>query len=322
LCLGFSDFGKRRYTHQRPVKAIYFGGGTPTVFAVTQLERILCSLKKHIRLDTDYEITFETTLHNLNPEKLELFGSLGVNRLSLGVQTFCDKGRKLLTRTCSRKEALKRVYNARDKFEGTLSIDLIYAYPEQSEQDLQYDIQESIKLKPDSISFYSLRLHPSSKLAQAIECGRLGFNPDINRERKYHNSVLDGLRSHGYHVLDLLKVTRDDRDAHRYYQLKYGMAEVFPIGAGAGGALGNIEYYILGPGVALYNHLSPLAKKYLKILGLMQRPCVHLNQVEKFVSSRAIQQLVKKLSEFEDARLLERKEQQEYELSQDGIFWH
>jgi oxygen-independent coproporphyrinogen-3 oxidase len=321
LCRELSECERRVCIRERTVKAIYFGGGTPTIFSANQIEKVLDSLHRHVVLEEGCEITFESTLHNLTPEKISVFNSHGVNRLSLGAQTFSDRGRKLLTRTFNGAEALDRVRRAKEVFRGTLSVDIIYGYPGQTIDELRHDIQEVNQVMPDSVSFYSLRLHPSSDLAKMIASKKIFFNTDLLHEKKFHHLFLDEMRSNGYDVLDLLKVCRENRDAHRYYKMKYRMADVLPIGVGAGGLIGSIEFYKLGSGVAMYSYFGPLIRRYMKILALMQHPVINLAEVQQLSSPESVRRLREKLPALEESGLVLCERDSEYELTNDGIFW-
>lgn len=81
-------------------------------------------------------MTFETTLHNLGVEKAKLLQENAVNRLSVGIQTFSNRGRKMLNRTFSKEEAVQRLQDLRKAFHGLLCIDIIYNYPEQSDEEV------------------------------------------------------------------------------------------------------------------------------------------------------------------------------------------
>jgi oxygen-independent coproporphyrinogen-3 oxidase len=321
LCRELADYGDRAYLRAKPFQAVYFGGGTPTIYSVEQLDRILRSLRRHMPLAEDCEITFETTLHNLSDEKIRLLNSLGVNRLSLGAQTFSDRGRRLLTRTGTGAQALERTSRARELFQGTVSVDLIYGYPGQTEQELLADADTAVGLDPDSISFYSLRLHPASELAKMIARGKVSFRVDLHHELDFQNIFLETVRRSGYEILDLLKVSRDNRDEHRYYRLKYRVADVLPVGDGAGGTVGGIDLYRLAPGFAMYRRLGPLLRRYLKILALMQHPQVDLAQVEGLSSPHAVSNMSRMMPALEASGLLAGDGGRAYRLTDAGIFW-
>lgn len=105
----FEKYGKTKYFKDRPFEVLYFGGGTPTVYNLKELETILKSIKKNIIFSDNYEFTFESTLHNLNRKKLKLMMEYGVNRISIGIQTFSNDGRKFYNRTFTKKQAIKRL---------------------------------------------------------------------------------------------------------------------------------------------------------------------------------------------------------------------
>ena len=87
----FERYGKTSYMKSKKLDAIFFGGGTPTILREHQLEKILQSIKANYKFTDDYEFTFETTLHNLNDRKIQILQENGVNRLSIGIQSFSPK---------------------------------------------------------------------------------------------------------------------------------------------------------------------------------------------------------------------------------------
>ena len=109
LCKEFEKYGSKKYVQGKEITTIFFGGGTPTIYKEYQLEKILSTLTNSFNISSNCEFTFETTLHNLTLKKLAIMEKYGVNRLSIGIQTFSDRGRKLLNRTYEQKEIIKRI---------------------------------------------------------------------------------------------------------------------------------------------------------------------------------------------------------------------
>ena len=128
----FDEAGRTPYVKGRDFDVVYCGGGTPTVFTPAELERILEAFTRNFTLSGRAGWTVETTLHNLSDEKIEMLSNSGVNRLSIGIQTFADRGRKLLGRTGDQEARLEQV---RHLFSGVLGIDIIYSYPEQTSRE-------------------------------------------------------------------------------------------------------------------------------------------------------------------------------------------
>ena len=103
----------------------------------------------------------------------------GVNRLSIGIQTFSDRGRKLLNRTYEQKEIIKRIKELKKNFKGLICIDIIYNYLDESLEEIENDAKIATELEVDSISFYSLMIHEGSNLSKALNENKLNFNYQI-----------------------------------------------------------------------------------------------------------------------------------------------
>ncbi|MGL4733442.1 MAG: radical SAM protein, partial [Fusobacteriaceae bacterium] len=161
--------GKKTYIQQKEFSVVFFGGGTPTIFKPHQLKKILTSLRENFLLREGYEFTFETTLHNLTDEKLHILQSFGVNRLSIGIQTFSDRGRKSLNRTYDQATVIRRVKEIKEKFKGLVCIDIIYNYLGETVEEVKEDARILTELNVDSSSFYSLMIHEGSHLSSVLD---------------------------------------------------------------------------------------------------------------------------------------------------------
>ena len=151
---------------QTPLKTIYFGGGTPSLLEVSDVEKIL----KCFNFDSNTEITLELNPNSLSKEKLKGYKFLGVNRLSIGVQSFDDKTLNILGRGHNSKDALNAIFIAKDEGFKNISIDLIYGF---NNQNWAHTLKIAKSLDVEHISLYGLKiedktnfkLHPPKNLA-------------------------------------------------------------------------------------------------------------------------------------------------------------
>ncbi|SIQ12113.1 oxygen-independent coproporphyrinogen-3 oxidase [Alkalispirochaeta americana] len=264
-CQGHPFFGEGR------VEALYFGGGTPTVLSPEDFSAVLSSAEELFRYSSQCEITVETTLHNLDGEMLDTLVRGGVNRLSLGVQTFSDQGRKVLARSGDGERAFRRVAEIRKNFPGTLSIDLIYSYPGQTLEHLEDDARRAIDLGVDSVSFYSLMLQKDSPLEKSVRAGAISFDRTLETEEKLHRRFLSLLYGGGYELRELTKVVLPGRDAYRYIDLMYGAGSVLPFGTGAGGRVPGKCLMRPQPGMVMVAPRSEAEEAANRLLGTLQR---------------------------------------------------
>ncbi len=152
ICDEIKKYGAYKFCKTSEVGVVFFGGGTPTIFKKEQLEKILKTLRENFIFSKDYEMTFETTLHNLSFEKLEIMEKYGVNRISVGIQTFSDRGRKLLNRTYDKNYVVERLKEIKKRFSGLICIDIIYNYADQTDEEILEDARllSEIKTLPNT----------------------------------------------------------------------------------------------------------------------------------------------------------------------------
>ncbi len=155
------------------VKSIYFGGGTPSLLEPGQIESILTTIRKNFSLTDDPEITLEANPGTITREYLKSIYGLGVNRLSLGVQSADDEELKMLGRLHNWNDVLHCVEWARNANFYNLSLDLIYGLPEQTLVKWSETVEKVLPLFPQHLSLYSLTLEPGTLLARRVAAGVL-----------------------------------------------------------------------------------------------------------------------------------------------------
>lgn len=317
----FDRYGEYRYFKEKSVDVIYFGGGTPTVYRSEQLESILQSVNRNIKFSKEYEFTLETTLHNLNDEKIELMNRYGVNRLSVGIQSFSDEGRKFYNRTYSKNEVTERLIQLKDKFNGEVCIDIIYNYPEQRIEDVIEDARIIKKLDLGSSSFYSLMVHEGSTLSHDIKDEKVKIQEDLKRERELHDAFIRELTKGGeYYILELTKIAKKGRDKYKYIKTRNFGGDTFPIGVGAGGNVDNISIFRMKKEMSMFVEKSDYQQRLDKFSGLFQFPQVSKNVVNELLTPEEKVIFEEIVSNLKDNNFIfETKEH--YTLTEDGLFW-
>ena len=309
------------YVHLGSFDAVYFGGGTPTVLSGDQFERILSALRSTLNLSPNCEITVESTLHNLPTEKVRQLAENGVNRFSIGVQTFSTSGRITLNRTWNPERAVQRLSEIRTVFSGVLGIDIIYSYPDQTIADVRADAAYCHQLKLDGVSFYSLMIHDGSTLGKRIASGRITFDRSITEDLARHNCFYSSMRKHGYRLLELSKLVIPGRDEYRYIRIRYGNGDVLPIGAGAGGKLAGYRIYSMAPGRRV---ASPVHREYCayhEVLGLLQFGIYSPSAIAEKLGFAHTEALENRMEFFRGQGLLTAPNNGTYQLTADGVFW-
>lgn len=319
LCKEFEKYGSKKYVQGKEITTIFFGGGTPTIYKEYQLEKILSTLTNSFNISSNCEFTFETTLHNLTLKKLAIMEKYGVNRLSIGIQTFSDRGRKLLNRTYEQKEIIKRIKELKKNFKGLICIDIIYNYLDESLEEIENDAKIATELEVDSISFYSLMIHEGSNLSKALNENKLNFNYQIYRDKELHHTFLEKTLNNGYKLLEHTKIT-NGKDEYRYIKNINSFSDLFAIGVGAGGRVKNIEYFNLNKFITFYAKDSNFKYKVKKLSGILQYPEVKLSNIRELTGDKIYSEILRLLQEFQKSKYIEFFEDS-FKYTLDGIFW-
>ncbi len=180
-----------------PLDTIYFGGGTPTTLPPEQLVELVDAVKSHFRLRPNAEITTEANPGTLSVDYLHQLRQGGINRLSLGVQSFNNNELAFLSRLHTAETARHAVELARAAGFDNLSLDLIFNLPRQTPAQWQFNLDEALKLAPDHFSIYSLIVEPGTPLHRQVTQG-LVPHPDDDVAADMYAATLDTLGAAGY----------------------------------------------------------------------------------------------------------------------------
>ncbi len=162
----------------REIRSIFFGGGTPSLLDPKLLEKIFSALSNHFSWESRTEVTLETNPKTVSFERLRAFRSLGVNRLSIGVQSFQDRFLRVMGRIHTGTESRKTVEDGRRAGFENVSCDLIFALPGQSFADWAMDLNEAIGLGTDHLSAYHLTIEKRTPFETLHRDGRLNLPPE------------------------------------------------------------------------------------------------------------------------------------------------
>ena len=163
---------RKDYLHGEKVETVYFGGGTPSILSIDELKSIMALLHDVFEIDPQAEVTLEANPDTLSPEYLKGLGSIGVNRLSIGIQSFFDDDLKYLSRRHDAVHARQCVQLAKDVGFNNISIDLIYGLPTSNAEQWHRNLDLFFELEIPHLSAYALTLEPNSILTKQIEKGK------------------------------------------------------------------------------------------------------------------------------------------------------
>ncbi|WAH61302.1 radical SAM family heme chaperone HemW [Pseudomonas silvicola] len=149
-------------TYGRPLSSIFFGGGTPSLFSAKALGRLLEGVEQRIPFAADIEITLEANPGTFEQEKFSAYRKLGINRLSIGIQSFQEAKLEALGRIHTGSEAVRAADMARQAGFDNFNLDLMHGLPDQSLDEALDDLRQAIALKPTHLSWYQLTLEPNT----------------------------------------------------------------------------------------------------------------------------------------------------------------
>lgn len=176
---------RKSYLPDSCIDTLYFGGGTPSLCSSRELERIINKIHQYYTFNNDFEFTLEANPEQLTKDYLLELKSLGINRLSIGIQSFDDSILHLLNRRHSAEEALRAVETAAAVGFQNISIDLIYDIAFRTAEMWQHDLQVATSLPIQHLSCYSLTVEENTLLARRVREGQPYLPDDADTERDY-----------------------------------------------------------------------------------------------------------------------------------------
>ena len=176
---------------------IFFGGGTPSLLTPRQIEAVLTNLRATVRIASDAEITLEVNPGTVTRESLAAFRALGVNRLSVGIQSFHDRELAFLGRIHDRVEAFRCMDWSRAAGFENVGMDLIYSVPGQTLEQWEENLRTAVDLAPQHIAVYSLIVEEGTPLARMVEVGAVHRNP-ADQEAVMYERAMELLGADGY----------------------------------------------------------------------------------------------------------------------------
>ena len=183
----------RTLIENRPLKSIFIGGGTPSLIPPQALETFLNEVAKTYQLDSNIEITMEANPGTIDSEHFQAYRSAGVNRLSMGIQSFSDDKLKRLGRIHNRTQAWQAIEIVHQCFDN-FNLDVMYALPSQTLSELEFDLSEALKADSTHLSFYQLTIEPNTIFAKKTPENI----PDEDVCAQMQETVVNTLESHGF----------------------------------------------------------------------------------------------------------------------------
>jgi len=247
---------------------IFVGGGTPTSLNEQQLYRFCESINRNLPKSDKLEFTFEANPGDLSKEKLQILRSAGVNRLSLGVQTFNEELLKKIGRVHKAKDVYDTIENAKQAGFENISIDLIFSLPTQTVDDFKTTLIEAFSLDIPHYSGYSLIIEPKTVFYNLLKKGKL-LTPGEDLEAKMYDILMEEMDKHGFNQYEISNFSLPGYESK--HNLTYWNNEhYYGLGAGAHSYLNGLRRSNSGP-----------LKKYIDQINNGKLPIFENHQVTK-----------------------------------------
>ena len=210
------------YLDDEIIETIYFGGGTPSLLDKNELENIFFKLRNSFKIDTDAEITFEANPDDITIKKLKEWKDVGINRLSIGVQSFVDEHLLWMNRAHSATQSFSAIESAKLEGFNNISIDLIYGVPGMSDSQWRSNLEHAKALDVPHLSSYALTVEPSTALYKMIQ-QKKAADVDDNLQEIQFSILSDWAERTGYEqyeISNLAKPGMRSRHNSSYWQGK------------------------------------------------------------------------------------------------------
>ena len=259
----------RSYDIQK-LRTLYIGGGTPTALSASQLEVLLKGLTENLDLSVLEELTIEANPGDLDADKIAILKNSAVNRVSLGVQTFDNKMLKKIGRSHLEKDIYENIDRLKLAGFDNISIDLIYALPGQTMEQVKDNVAKAIGLDIPHMSLYSLILENHTVFMNRMRRGKLPL-PKEELEAEMFEYIIAELERAGFEHYEISNFSKIGFES-RHNLMYWDNAEYYGIGAGASGYVNGIRYKNHGP---IRHYLSAVEEGNARITE------EHLSQKEK-----------------------------------------
>ena len=229
----------------KKLRTLYIGGGTPTALSAPQLAFLLEKLTDKLDLSYLEELTIEANPGDLDQEKIAVLKDSPVNRVSLGVQTFNDRMLKQIGRSHLEKDIYENITNLKKAGFDNISIDLIYALPKQTMEDVKINVAKAIALDIPHMSLYSLILENHTVFMNRMRRGKLPL-PKEDLEAEMFDYIIAELEKAGFEHYEISNFSKPGFES-RHNLMYWDNAEYYGIGAGASGYVDGVRYKNHGP---------------------------------------------------------------------------
>ncbi|RJR33722.1 MAG: radical SAM family heme chaperone HemW [Desulfobacteraceae bacterium] len=231
--------------------SLYIGGGTPSVLGESELVMVLETLFKSFDFSSDAEVTFEANPDDVTGGRLGLLKSLGITRISLGVQSLDEEELRILGRRHTARQARSAIEEIRTAGFSNLSVDLMYGLPGQSGSKWMSTLQSALQYTPEHLSCYQLTFHETTRYGRMLKEGRISSLPE-EEQRRFFLMTAETLERSGYIHYEISNFARGDENISRHNRKYWRRIPYLGLGPSSHSFWGGIRWWNVSS-VARYN---------------------------------------------------------------------
>ncbi|MBC1733528.1 oxygen-independent coproporphyrinogen III oxidase [Listeria seeligeri] len=266
-----------------PIDTVFVGGGTPTTLNEAQIAKLCTAIQGIFPMKEEVEFSFEANPGDLSVAKVQTMKDYGVNRISMGVQSFNNDLLKKIGRIHTVKDVYQSVENMRTVGFENVSIDLIFSLPGQTEADFQDTLNQALALDLPHYSAYSLIIEPKTIFYNLMQKGKL-ILPGQDAEANMYDLLLVEMEKHGrkqYEISNFAKEGFESKHNITYWSNEH----YYGFGAGAHGYIGNTRYSNFGP---IKKYMEPLQENKLPVFQQKELTLKEKMEEEMFLGLRKV----------------------------------
>jgi|AntRauTorckE6833_2_1112554.scaffolds.fasta_scaffold00017_59 oxygen-independent coproporphyrinogen-3 oxidase len=224
----------------KEVKTIYIGGGTPSLLSSNEIDYLLKQIDKYFDIENDIEITMESNPDSLNEKKVIEYKQAGINRISVGIQSFINEELNILGRVHDSKKAIN-IIEILQKHISNYNIDLIFALPGQKYDDFKFNVNKVLEYNPSHISLYNLQIEEGTLLYKQYQSGNI-IPVSEELDYKMYNYAIEVLENAGYNHYEISNFAKENyKSKHNLVYWNY--SPYLGLGPSAHGFNGSNRYY-------------------------------------------------------------------------------
>lgn len=250
------------------IHAVFMGGGTPSALSPENARRLLQTIRRTLPLANDCEVTLEGRVHDLVPEKMDVWMANGVNRVSVGVQSFHTRVRRQIGRIDDGETVLKRLLDLRAYEQCVVIADLIYGLPDQTMDVWMQDLALLEEADVDGMDLYQLNVFENGELDRRIRDGRISPAANTQEQADMYRAAVEYIAKRPYNKLSVRHWSRSPRERSLYNILTKEGVPLLPFGSGAGGSAEGYSFMLCR---ALEPYEAMLSEGKKPIMGMMRQ---------------------------------------------------